>query len=48
MYKQKYAYLNETLNSLKKWPLNFQWILNKTIKEVGDIKKAATFKILFI
>ena len=31
-------------NSFKKWPLNFQWISNKTIVEVGNIKKAATFK----
>ena len=36
--------LNETHNSLKKWPLNLWWISNKTITEVGNITKASTFK----
>ena len=33
----------ETRSSFKKWPLNL-WISNKTIMEVGNITKAATFK----
>ena len=33
-----------TCNSFKKWPLNFWWISNKSIIEVGNITKAATFK----
>ena len=36
--------LKETYNSLKKWPLILWWVSNKTIMEVGNIKKAATFK----
>ena len=36
--------LKETRNSLKKWPLNLWWISNKTIMEVRNITKTATFK----
>ena len=36
--------LNETRNSIKKWPLNLWWISNKTIMEVGNITKAVFFK----
>ena len=36
--------LKETRNSFKKWPLKLWWIYNKTIIEVENIKKAATFK----
>ena len=36
--------LKETCNSLKKWTLNLWWISNKTIMEVGNITKTATFK----
>ena len=36
--------LKETSNSFKKWPLNLWWISNKTVMEVGNITKAATFK----
>ena len=36
--------LKETRNSSKKWPLNLSWISNKTMIEVGNITKAATFK----
>ena len=36
--------LNETCNSFKNWPLNLWWISNKIIMEVGNIRKAATFK----
>ena len=41
------AVLKETRNSFKKWPLNYWWISNKTIMEVGNITKAATFKSFF-
>ena len=34
----------ETRNSFKKWPSNIWWIPNKTIMEVGNTTKAATFK----
>ena len=37
-------HLKETRNSMEKWPLNLWWISNKTIMEVGNITKAATFK----
>ena len=40
----KKVFLKETRNSFKKWPLNLWWILNKTIIEVENITKAATFK----
>ena len=36
--------LKETRNSFKKCPLNLWWISNKTIMEVGNIAKAASFK----
>ena len=36
--------LKKTRNSFKKWPLNFWWISNKTIMEVGNITKAVAFK----
>ena len=32
------------LRSKGEWPLNLWWISNKTIMEVGNITKAATFK----
>ena len=35
--------LKETHNSFKKWPLKLWWISKKTIMEVGNITKAATF-----
>ena len=31
-------------NSFKKWPLNLWWVWDKTIMEVGNITKGATFK----
>ena len=34
----------ETHNSSKKWRLNLWWISNKTIMEVKNITRAATFK----
>ena len=37
-------FIKGTLNSLKKWPLKLWWISNKTIMEVGNNAKAATFK----
>ena len=37
--------LKETRNSFKKWPLNLWCISNKTVMEVGNLTKAATFKI---
>ena len=50
-FKQYYVYvlaevwtLKETGNSFKKWPLNLWWVSNKTIIEVGNITKSATFK----
>ena len=36
--------LKETINSFKKWPLNLWHISNKTIMEVENIIKSATFK----
>ena len=36
--------LKETRNWFKKWPLNLWWISNKTIVEIGNVSKAATFK----
>ena len=36
--------LKERRNPFKKWPLNLWWISNKTIVEVGNTTKAATFK----
>ena len=36
--------LKEMRNSFKKWPLKLWWISNKTIMEVGNITKVATFK----
>ena len=36
--------LKETRDSIKKEPLNLWWTWNKTIMEVGNITKAATFK----
>ena len=36
--------LKEMRNSFNKWPLNLRWISNKTIVEVGNIAKDATFK----
>ena len=36
--------LKEMRNSFNKGPLNLWWISNKTIVEVGNIAKAATFK----
>ena len=38
--------LKETHNSFKTWPLTLWWISNKTITEVGNITKAATFRSL--
>ena len=37
-------HLKEMRSLFKKWPLNLWWISNKTIIEVGNITKAATFK----
>ena len=37
--------IKETSSVFKKWPLNLWWTSNKTIMEVGNITKAATFKI---
>ena len=37
-------WLKETHNSFKKWPLNLWWISSKTIIEVRNITKVATFK----
>ena len=36
--------LKKRHNSFKKWSLNLWWISKKTIKEVGNITKAATFE----
>ena len=36
--------LKETRNSFKKWPLNLLWPLNKSIMEIENITKTATFK----
>ena len=36
--------LKETRSSFKKWPLNLRWTSSKTIIEVENITKAATFK----
>ena len=36
--------LKETRNSFKKWPLNLLWSLNKSIIEIENIAKTATFK----
>ena len=41
--KIKTVSLKEKQNSFKNWPLNLWWISNKTIMEVGNITKAATF-----
>ena len=35
--------LKETRNSFKKWPFDLWWISNKTIMEVENVTKAATF-----
>ena len=40
----KIVYLKKTSILLKKWPLNLWWSLNKSIREVVNITKAATFK----
>ena len=39
----KVNHLKETRNSFKKWPLNLWFISNKSIVEVENITKAATF-----
>ena len=36
--------LKETRNSFKKWPLNLWWTSNKTIMEIRNITKTASFK----
>ena len=39
-----FSILTETRNSFKKWPLNLWWTSNKTIMEIGNITKTASFK----
>ena len=36
--------LKEMPNLLKEWHLNLSWNSNKTIMDVGNVKKATTFK----
>ena len=36
--------LKETCNSFQRWPLKLSWIASKSLIEVGNITKAATFK----
>ena len=43
-HNDKVMILKETRNSFKKLPLNLWWISNKTIMEIGNVTKAATFK----
>ena len=45
VYPMEVSVLKETRNSLKlKWPSNLGWISKKTVMEVGNIIKPATFK----
>ena len=37
-------FLKETRKSFKKWLLNLWWFSDKTIMEIGNVTKAATFK----